>query len=270
MAKRSADLILGDCLNGLLDIHDEVVDLTVTSPPFGNIHKYAGNLLTDEVFRGVAHQLWRTTREGGVVCWQEGDQIVDGDYSGLSWRHAHYFQDIGFRIYESLITGSVGLRFPIPRHYRRPPIYVFVLAKGRPRTVNLLADRTNVTVGQRVRHNERMDDGRLYVRPKEYEVGPHGVRTTIWLYPTGNVTSTDRVIHPAPMHEALARDLILTYSEVGCLVCDPFAGVATTGKMCVLLGRNFLGWEVHPPYHERGVERLRRAIERSRWPYEQP
>jgi DNA modification methylase len=147
---------------------------------------------------------------------------------------------------------------------------VFVLAKGRPRIVNLLAGRKNSTVGQRYRHNERLDDGRLYVRPTEYEVGANGVRTTVWLYPTGNVTSTDRVVHPAPMYDALARDLILTCSEVGNLVCDrfAFAGVATTGKMSVLLGRNFLGWEVHPPYHERGVERLRRAIEKSKWSFE--
>jgi hypothetical protein len=125
------------------------------------------------------------------------------------------------------------VRFPFPRHYRRPPIYVFVLAKGRPRTVNLLADSENVTVGQRFRHNQRLDDGRLYFSAKEYEVGPSGVRTTVWLYPNGTVTSSDRVIHPAPMHDALARDLILTYSEVGDLVCDPFAGVATTGKVAV-------------------------------------
>jgi DNA modification methylase len=268
MARYKANLILGDCLDGLLDLDDEVFDLTGTSPPFGHVREFGGNLLTDELFRGVAHQLWRTTREGGVVCWQEGDQIVDGDYSGLSWRHAHFFQDLGFRIHESLITGGVGTRFPIQRHYRRPPIYVFVLAKGRPRTVNLLADRENVTVGQRFRHNERLDDGRLYVRPTKYKVGRHGVRTTVWLYPTGNLASRDRVLHPAPMHEALARDLIRTYSEVGNAVCDPFAGVATTGKLAVLLGRNFLGWEVHPLYHARGLERLRRAIERSEWPFE--
>jgi hypothetical protein len=38
--------------------------------------------------------------------------------------------------------------------------------------------------------------------------------------------------------------------------------------MAVLLGRSFLGWEVHPLYHARGVARLQRAIEQSRWPYE--
>jgi hypothetical protein len=113
MTRRSAKLILGDCLDGLLDIDDQVFDLTVTSPPFGNLRQFGGNLLNDELFRGIAHQLWRTTREGGVVCWHEGDQIVDGNYSGLSWRHAHSFQDLGFRIYESLITGGVGTRFPI-------------------------------------------------------------------------------------------------------------------------------------------------------------
>jgi DNA modification methylase len=41
-----------------------------------------------------------------------------------------------------------------------------------------------------------------------------------------------------------------------------------TGKIAVLLGRSFLGWEIHQPYHGRGEDRLRRAIEQSKWSFE--
>ena len=262
-------LHLGDGLRGLQGLGPSSVDLTLTSPPFGNIREFGGHRLTTEIFEGVATELWRTTRPGGVVCWQEGDEVLKegagkGGYSGLSWRHVHHFQDLGFLLWDVIITGSVGKRFPIPRRYSRPPVYISVLTKGEPETVNLLRDRKNKTAGQVFRHNERRSDGSLFLRSKGYVVPPYGARTTIWLYPTGHKVTTDRTEHPALMHEALARDLVRGYSRRGDLVCDPFAGACTTGKMAVLLGRDFVGWEIHPPYHATGERRLHAAIDHAR------
>ena len=259
-------LSLCDCRDGLRGLPPESVPLTVTSPPYGEMREFGGQKFTWDVFAEVADRLWRVTKPGGVVCWQEMDEVSQsgprkGGYSGISWDHAHHFLDLGFLLWDVLITGSPGKRYPAGRRHPRPLIYVHVLTKGKPTTVSLLRDKPNVTVGKRFRHNERKNDGRVVCRPKTYVVQPHGLRTTIWLYEGGSLCSDVGVRRrfPALMHEGLARDLILSYSRPGDLVLDPFAGAATTGKLALLLGRKFLGFEVHPPYHEMGVERLRAA-----------
>jgi site-specific DNA-methyltransferase (adenine-specific) len=145
-------LILGDCLAGLRALPGALVDLTVTSPPFGGLRWFR---LAADVFEGVAAELWRVTKPGGVVCWNEGDQAsepIPGTtikaYSGLSWRHALHFQDLGFSSWDVIITGCRGIRWSSDYKYLRPPQYVFVLGKGKPRTVKLLSDRANVTAGK--------------------------------------------------------------------------------------------------------------------------
>ena len=194
-------LIMGECVEGLRRLDTSCIDLTVTSPPFGTIRRFGGHPFTWNVFEAVAAELVRVTKPGGVICWDEGDQVVDGGYSGLSWRHAHHFQDLGLRIHDEIVTGACGFRFPFPRHYKRPPVYVFVLSKGRPETVRLLSDRENTMAGSRFKYSERLDDGSVIHRKSDEVVPPYGVRTTVWLYPVGGGSPTGQK-HPAPMHRA--------------------------------------------------------------------
>jgi site-specific DNA-methyltransferase (adenine-specific) len=263
-------LVLGDCLAGMRRMEAPLFDLTVTSPPYGTLRRFGGNLLSWDLFRGVADELWRLTKPGGVLCWQEGDHVRKehgrsgvGGYSGPSWRHALHLQRLGFRIWDVLITGACGVRYPTPLRYRRPPVYLFVLSKGRPRNVRLLRDRPNATAGAVFHHTQRLEDGTVLVRPKDVIVQAHGVRTTVWLYPIAGHSPAGQK-HPAPMHRSLAWDLIRTYSRQGDLVFDPFAGSCTTGEMAILSGRDFLGFEVYEPYHEIGLRRLMRAEEAVR------
>ena len=50
------------------------------------------------------------------------------------------------------------------------------------------------------------------------------------------------------MPESLAEDLILSFSEIGDLVLDPFSGSGTSAKMAFLNHRKFLDFEVNPAY----------------------
>lgn len=62
-------LILGDCLDKMKDISDNSIDLTVTSPPYDNLRTYGGIIdgWSFEKFQGIAKELYRITKEGGVV-----------------------------------------------------------------------------------------------------------------------------------------------------------------------------------------------------------
>jgi DNA modification methylase len=92
----------------------------------------------------------------------------------------------------------------------------------------------------------------------EYTVSKMGVRTNIWRYHAGN-NGDDLTDHEAPFPEALARDHIISWSNPGDVVLDPFAGSGTTPKMASLLDRRFIGIEISAEYCEMARERVRAA-----------
>lgn len=71
-------------------------------------------------------------------------------------------------------------------------------------------------------------------------------RGSIWAYNTGyGHTTSDKYAfeHHSLMPEKLAEDLILSWSDPGDTILDPFAGAGTTGKMALKNGRRFIGIE---------------------------
>ena len=73
-------LMFGDCLEIMKDIPDRSVDLTVTSPPYDNLRTYNGNIehWSFEKFQDIAKELYRVTKQGGVVVWVVGDATIKG------------------------------------------------------------------------------------------------------------------------------------------------------------------------------------------------
>lgn len=66
--------------------------------------------------------------------------------------------------------------------------------------------------------------------------------------------------HPAPFPEALASDHILSWSNEGDIVLDPFSGSGTTAKMAKYNGRRYIGIEVNSEYCDIANNRLRQQV----------
>jgi site-specific DNA-methyltransferase (adenine-specific) len=66
--------------------------------------------------------------------------------------------------------------------------------------------------------------------------------------------------HPATFSEALARDHILSWSNEGDIVLDPFSGSGTTAKMAKHNGQQYIGIEVNPEYVEISLKRLEQGV----------
>ncbi|HHU84212.1 MAG TPA: site-specific DNA-methyltransferase, partial [Clostridiales bacterium] len=66
--------------------------------------------------------------------------------------------------------------------------------------------------------------------------------------------------HPAIFPEQLAQDHILSWSNEGDLVLDPFMGSGTTAVACINTGRNFIGFELDEHYCEIANERIQKAV----------
>jgi len=252
-------LHLSDCVEGMRTLPDACIPLTVTSPPYGNLRKYGGHPFN---FEAVAQELWRVTVPGGVVVWVVADHIEDGSETGAVCRQQLWFQDLGFRVHDKLVM-SKSYRLPQKNRYHGDCLeFAFVMSKGKPRTINLLRDKPNSTAGQCRPFAQMASDGRRTISPKVYAVSDYGVRGKVWYYPRGGqLTTDDRAAfdQTALMPEAMAKDHIVSWSQPGELVLDPFAGAGTTAKMALLNHRRYLGFEVHKPYFEIAQRRLAEA-----------
>ena len=81
-----------NCLDTMSRMEDNFVDLTITSPPYDNLRNYKGYSFD---FQNVAKELYRVTKQGGVVVWIVSDATIDGSETGTSFKQALYFKEIG-------------------------------------------------------------------------------------------------------------------------------------------------------------------------------
>ncbi len=246
-----------NCLLTMAKMQENTVDLTLTSPPYDDMRSYGGHGFND--FEAIVPELFRVTKEGGVVVWVVGDQTIKGDETGTSFRQALYFKEKGFKLFDTMIymktpRGAVGNN----RTYWQTFEYMFVFAKGTPKTINLIKDRANKEARSGDRGTKRLRDGSLMnLERAGYEA--FGRRTNVWEYLVGkghSATDNFAYEHPAIFPEKLALDHIVSWTNEGDLVYDPFAGSGTTAKMAKRSNRNYLGSEISEDYCKVAEKRL--------------
>jgi site-specific DNA-methyltransferase (adenine-specific) len=257
-----------NCLDGLREVPDGIVDLTVTSPPYDNLRSYQGtSVWNTEFFHELAPELFRVTKQGGVLVWIVGDATIKGSETGSSFRQALRFMESGFRLHDTMIYSKLGFVYPETNRYYPAFEYMFILSKGKPKTASLIADRPNLRAGERITGTERHANG--YTQPKSAvrkgvtrNIKAFGVRSNIWTYSGGSGKTTRdsfAFAHPAMFPEKLAEDHILSWSMPGDLVLDPFLGSGTTAKMALLNGRRYLGYEINSEYYSIALRRIAAA-----------
>jgi DNA modification methylase len=246
------------CIDGMKLLDGNSIDMCVTSPPYDDLRTYNDSSTWDfEMFKLVAEQLYRVMKKGGTLVWVVGDACVKGGETGSSFRQALHFMDLGFKLHDTMLYEKAGSAFPARRdgnRYSQIFEYMFILSKdGKPKTANLICDKENKWAGHTSwgQASYRDAEGNLIERPIK-PIPTHSPRNNIWRYANGKgfTTKDDYAFeHPAMYPEALARDHILSWSEPGDLVLDPFMGSGTTAIMAYDTDRNFVGFEIDDAYY---------------------
>lgn len=262
----------GDCLELMKSIPDSSIDLTVTSPPYDNLRTYENSIEWNfKIFTRIARELYRVTKDGGVVVWVVGDATINGSESGNSFRQALFFKRIGFNLHDTMIYFTPKMVMTHNR-YEQEFEYMFVFSKGRPSTFNPFKIKCNKS-GENKRYNygqlteakkEKNDVQRYrdYSRP----VSEYKIKGNVWRIESGfNKTTQDSYAfeHPAIFPESLANDHILSWSNEGDTVLDPFLGSGTTGKMAIRNNRKFIGFEKVEKYFKIAEKRIQDEIEKT-------
>jgi DNA modification methylase len=239
-----------DCVEGLKLLPNDCIDLTVTSPPYDNLRTYKNGREFD--FGELSEQLYRVTKYGGIVVWVVGDATINGSETGTSFRQALHFKEIGFNLHDTMIYAKsfVPIHDYRNKRYKQAFEYMFVLSKGKPKTYNEIKDKPNKNAGKKAggTAGRNYNDTKRKIKP--FFINDFQARFNIWEYSTGNHTTKDKIAyeHPAIFPEDLAKDHILSWSNEGDIVLDPFMGSGTTAKMAQKFNRKFLGFEISPEY----------------------
>jgi len=242
-------IICGDNVQVLGEFPDESIHLVVTSPPYGDLRTYGGH---DWDFEGVAEQLLRVLRDGGVIVWVVADQTENGSETGEGSRQSLYFKSLGLNLHDTMIYETSKPPSAATR-FQNCWEYMFVFSKGKPAVFNPLMEPciwagSGTSPRMRDRNGDLQGNGRRTIKDMK-------VRSNIWYYATGSGKDAQHG-HPAPFPIGLARDHITAWSNEGAVVLDPFNGSGTTTKAARDLGRRYIGIDVNEQYCDTAVKRL--------------
>lgn len=261
-----------NCLDTMTRMPDGFVDLTVTSPPYSDMRTYKGYEFN---YKPITKELYRVTKMGGVVVWVVGDKTKDGSEELLPFLQALYFKEVGFCV-ETMIYAKPNCPFPSTVRYNQQFEFMFVFSKGIPKTFNPIKELKSQKEIKKIIKKQinfesksfrkkdgstvRADsDNRMLSRLKNSGCNLEKTRGNVWVYPSGYmVSSKDKVAfkHPAIFPEQLANDHIISWSNEGDIVYDPFMGSGTTAKMAILNNRNWIGSEISKEYCEIAEKRI--------------
>ena len=247
-----------NCLDGMKLLDDCSIDLTVTSPPYDDLRVYNGYKFDFETFKEIAKELYRVTKDGGIVVWVVADKTDKGSETGTSFKQALYFKEMGFNLHDTMIYKKQNYVPLTHNRYEQEFEFMFVFSKGKPKAFNPIkipckyaGTETwgNVTF-HKTNKSGLVDCGRKKIN----DFKQHG---NIFEYLTGKVKSKSGIKHPAPFPEKLAEDHIISWSNEGDIVMDIFSGSGTTHKMALLNNRKYIGFEMSQEYIDIENERLK-------------
>ena len=250
-------IIEGNCVEVMRKIEGDVIDLTVTSPPYDDLRNYKGFVFP---FEDIAKELYRITKQGGVVVWVVNDATIEGSETGTSFKQALYFREIGFNLHDTMIFRKKN---PIPQIYRKRYNnefeFMFVFSKGVVKTHNpIMVDCMHAGLelnGTTYKNFSKNDQTREKMAKP---VKDKKIKGNIWEYVVGKKQEDQEAKgHPAPFPCELVRDHIKSWTNQGDIVLDPMNGSGTTARVACEMGRTYIGIDISREYCEIARERVK-------------
>ena len=254
---RNADIPLdtifdGDCLKLMGDLPDGSVDLVVSSPPYNLGKEYEARRAL-EVYLAeqatVLAQCARVLKASGSLFWQVGAFSDNGSLIPLDIRFFPMLESLGLKPKNRIIwVRQHGLHASRKFSCRHETILWFT--KSDNHYFNL--DAVRVPQKYQNKKNYRKGDGY-----GELSCNPNGKNPgDIWVFRNVKHNHEEQTIHPCQFPEDLIARIVLSTTEPGGVVLDPYMGTGTVAVVARDHGRHFLGAETDPNYFEVAMRRL--------------
>lgn len=246
----------GHCLDLLKTIPDESLQLIVTSPPYNIGKEYEKKLQLDHYLQQQAKVIAECTRvlsRGGSICWQVGNYVDKGAIIPLDTVLYPIFSGLGLKMRNRIIW-----HFEHGLHCNRR-------FSGRYETIIWFTKSDKYVFNlDPVRVPQKYPGKKYFKGPKagQYSCNPLGKNPgDLWVIPNVKSNHVEKTEHPCQFPVELIERLVLSLTNEGDWVLDPFLGTGTTVIAAIRHGRRSAGVEIVPGYVELARQRIQQAME---------
>lgn len=252
----AADLVLyeGGCLDLLRQIPDGFVKLVVTSPPYNLGKSYERRLHLEEYLaqqHEVIAECVRVLNGGGSICWQVGNYVENGEITPLDIILYPIFASLGLRL-RNRIMWHFGHGLHASKRFSGRYEVILWFTKSETYSFNLDA----------VRVPQKYPKKKHFKGPKKGQLSGHPLGknpSDVWDIPNVKANHVEKTVHPCQFPVELIERLVLSMTDEGDWVLDPFIGVGSTAIAALMHNRRAIGAETMPDYVRIAKDRVRLA-----------
>ncbi len=265
--KVKTELILGDCLEALMKMPDNSIDLIVTSPPYADQRKNTyGGITPDEYvqwFLPIAKELLRVLKPSGTFILNIKEKVVNGE------RHTYVMELIlemkkqGWLWTEEMIWHKKNC-YPGKWPNRFRDAWERLLQFNKQKEFSMYQDEVMVPMGDWAKTRLKNLSDTDKKRDNSKVGSGFGKNVSKWIgrdkaYPTNVLriaTETSNKKHSAVFPKELPSWFIKLFTKPGDLVLDPFLGSGTTSIAAFNLDRNSIGIEIKEEYYNLAIKNI--------------
>lgn len=241
----------------LLDTLPEepLFDLIVTSPPYNIGKEYEKKISIkeyEEWQERIIRKLYVRLKDSGSICWQVGNFVENNEVLPLDYLFAPIFNKIGMHLRNRIIW-HFGHGLHTKKRFSGRYEIIMWYTKSDSYTFNLDPVRIPSKYPGK-RHSKGPNKGELSGNP----LGKNP--EDVWEIPNVKSNHVEKTIHPCQFPVGLIERLVLSLSNEGELVFDPFAGSGSAGVAALIHGRRFWGCEYVDDYVDVANKRLQQSI----------
>lgn len=240
-----------DNLKFMRALDDESMKLIVTSPPYNIGKSYEKRSPLDHYVQDQAQVISECVRllhPNGSICWQVGNHVDKGEIFPLDLVLYHLFKDHGLK-----------LRNRIVWHFEHG-LHCTKRLSGRYETIMWFTKSDDYTFNlDPIRVPAKYPQKKYYKGPKAGQLSgnPLGKNPSdVWVFPNVKNNHVEKTIHPCQFPVELVERLVLSLTDEGDRVFDPYMGVGSSIVAALKHGRQGYGCDVLQEYVDIAWERV--------------
>ncbi len=252
-ASNASNVVLAceDNLSFMEKLSDGHIKLIVTSPPYNLGKDYESRLSLDDYLEAqsrVIAECVRLLHPQGSICWQVGNYVSRGEIVPLDAVLYPLFQGHGLKLRNRIVW------------YFGHGLHASRRLSGRYETINWWTKSDDYTWNlDPIRVPSKYPGKRHYKGPNVGKLSgnPKGKNPSdVWEFPNVKSNHPEKTIHPCQFPIELAERLVLSMTDEGDAVFDPFMGVGSSVVAALMHGRRAYGCDIVEEYVDIARQRV--------------
>ena len=201
----------------------------------------------------IISECYRTLADDGSICWQVGNYVNNGSILPIDLLLHPIFDRLGMKMRNRIIwhfehglhcSQRLSGRYEVIVWYTKSEKYFFNLDP--------------------IRVPQKYPGKKYFKGPKagQHSCNPLGKNPgDVWVFPNVKSNHVEKTEHPCQFPVELVERLVLSLTEPGDLVVDPFMGAGTTQAATLLNARRTAGAEIVAEYYKIACQRIQQALQ---------